>query len=67
MSKETRYRNVMHHRQYPLDVFLSNHEVRNFFLKYNQTDPPEALTFRKNYLPKCYEETLNKILVLCGK
>jgi hypothetical protein len=21
MSKETRYRNVMHHRQYPLDVF----------------------------------------------
>jgi hypothetical protein len=42
-------------------------EVRNFLLKYTQTDPPDETTFRKHYLPKCYKETLNKIRVLCRK
>jgi hypothetical protein len=40
---------------------INNSEVRNFFLKYNQTDPPDKSTLRKNYLPKCYEETSSKI------
>jgi hypothetical protein len=46
---------------------INNPEVRNFLLKYSQTDPPDESTSRKNYLPKCYEETLNKIQVLCRK
>jgi hypothetical protein len=46
---------------------INNLEVRNFLLKYTQTDPPDESTLRKNYLPKCYEETLKKIRVLCGK
>jgi hypothetical protein len=46
---------------------VNNHEVRNFLLKYTQTDPPDESTLRKHYLPECYEETLNKIRVLCGK
>jgi hypothetical protein len=39
----------------------------NFFRKYNQTVPPDERTFGKNYLPKCYEATLNKMQELCGK
>jgi hypothetical protein len=46
---------------------INNLEVRNFLLKYAQTDPPDESTCSKNYLPQCYEETLNKIRVLCGK
>jgi hypothetical protein len=46
---------------------INNHEVRNFLLKYNQRDPPDESTLRKNYLPQCYEETFNKIRVLYGK
>jgi hypothetical protein len=46
---------------------INNPEVRNFLLKYTQTNPPDESVLRKNCLPKCYEETLNKILVLCGK
>jgi hypothetical protein len=46
---------------------INNPEVRNFLLKYTQTDPPDKSTLRKNYLPKCYEKTLKKIRVLCGK
>jgi hypothetical protein len=45
----------------------NNAQVKNFLLKYTQTDPPDESTLKKNYLPKCYEETLNKIRVLCGK
>jgi hypothetical protein len=54
----------------PADIPLfkiNNPEVRNFLLKYTQTDPPDESTLRKNYLPECYEETLNKIRVFCGK
>jgi hypothetical protein len=40
---------------------INNPEIRNFLLKYTQTDPPDESTLRKNYLAKCYEETLNKI------
>jgi hypothetical protein len=46
---------------------INNPEVRNFLLKYTKTDPQNDSTLRKNYLPKCYEETLNKIQVLCRK
>jgi hypothetical protein len=47
---------------------INNPEVRNFLLKYTQTDPPDESTLRTNYLPtRCYEETLNTIRVLCGK
>jgi hypothetical protein len=46
---------------------INNPEDRNFLLKYTQTDPQEESTLRKNYLPKCYKETLNKIRVLWGK
>jgi hypothetical protein len=46
---------------------INNPEVRNFLLKYTQTDPPNESTFRNNYLLRCYEETLNTIRVLCGK
>jgi hypothetical protein len=46
---------------------INNPEVRNFLLKYTQTDPPDESTLRKNHLPKCYKETMNKIRVLCGK
>jgi hypothetical protein len=46
---------------------INNPEVRNFLLKYTQTDPTDESTLRKKYLPKCYEETLNKIQVLCRK
>jgi hypothetical protein len=46
---------------------INNREVRNFLLKYTQTDPPDESSLRKHYLPECYEETLNKIRVLCGK
>jgi hypothetical protein len=46
---------------------INNPAVRNFLLKYTQRDPPDESTLRKNYLPKCYIETLNKIQVLCRK
>jgi hypothetical protein len=46
---------------------INNPEVRNFLLKYTQTDSQDKSSLRKNYLPKCYEETLIKIRVLCGK
>jgi hypothetical protein len=46
-------------------VKINNHEVRNFLLKYTQTDPPDESASRKSYLPKYYEET-NKIQVLCS-
>jgi hypothetical protein len=36
-------------------------------LKHIQTYLPEETTVRKNYLHKGYEETLNKIQVLCEK
>jgi hypothetical protein len=42
-------------------------DLRNFHLKYTQTDPPDESTLREFYLPKGYEEKLNKIRVLCGK
>jgi hypothetical protein len=45
---------------------INNSKVRNFLPKYTQTDPPDESTLRKNYMPKCHEETLNKIRVLCG-
>jgi hypothetical protein len=46
---------------------INNPEVMNFLLNYTQTDPSDESILRENYLPKCYEETLNKIRVLCGK
>jgi hypothetical protein len=46
---------------------INNPNVRNFLLKYTQTDPTEESILRKNYVPKCYEETWNKVRVLCGK
>jgi hypothetical protein len=46
---------------------INSPEVKNFLLKYTQTDRKDETTLRKNYLPKCYEETWNKIRVLCGK
>jgi hypothetical protein len=39
---------------------INNPEVRNFLLKYTQTNPPDDLTLRKNYLPKCYKETFEE-------
>jgi hypothetical protein len=51
-----------------IPLFIINTpEVRNFLLKYTQTDPPDKSTVRKNYVPKYYEETFNKLRVLCGK
>jgi hypothetical protein len=46
---------------------INNPKHRNFLPKYTQRDLPDESTFRKDYLHKCYEETLNKIRVLCGK
>jgi hypothetical protein len=46
---------------------INNPEVRNFLLKYTQTEPLNESTLRINYQPECYEETLNNIRVLCGK
>jgi hypothetical protein len=40
---------------------INNPEDRNFLPKYTQRDLPDESTFRKDYLPKCYKETLNKI------
>jgi hypothetical protein len=36
------------------------------FTDYTQTDTPDESSLRKNYVPKCYEETLNNIPVLYG-
>jgi hypothetical protein len=35
MSKETRYRNVIHHRQYPLDVSLYTLSLEGAAFIYN--------------------------------
>jgi hypothetical protein len=46
---------------------INNPEVRNYLMKYTETDPRNESTLKRKYLPKCYEETLDKSLVLCGK
>jgi hypothetical protein len=46
---------------------INNPEVKNFLLKYTHLYPPHKSALRKTYLAKCYEETLNKIRVMCGK
>ena len=44
---------------------ISNPIFRGFLQKYTHMDPPDESTLRKYYLPKCYEETINKIRKLC--
>jgi hypothetical protein len=54
----------------PADITLfkiNNPEVRNYLLKYNETSYPDESALRKNCLLECYEETLNKSVVLCGE
>jgi hypothetical protein len=46
---------------------INNPEVRNFLLKYIQRNSADQLTSRTNYLPKRYEEALNKIRILRKK
>jgi hypothetical protein len=45
---------------------MNNAAVRNSLLKYNQTDPSNESTFRKNYYLRNMkkEETLDRIVVL---
>jgi hypothetical protein len=40
---------------------INSPEVRNFLIKYTQTDPLEESDLRKNYLYSCYEETQKRI------
>lgn len=46
---------------------INDPEVRDFLPNCSERHPPDGSTFRRNYLPKCYEEILNKIRVLCEK
>lgn len=43
---------------------LNNPKLRGFLEKHTNQEIPDESTLRKNYLPQCYEETLNKIR--CG-
>jgi hypothetical protein len=38
-----------------------------YSLRCTDTDHPDYLTLRKNYLLTCYEEKLNIVQILCGK
>jgi hypothetical protein len=38
----------------------------NFLLNCTRTEHPDESTSRQMCLPKCYEEALNKIRILCG-
>lgn len=40
---------------------LDNPQLRAFLEKYTHEHVPDESTLRKNYLPQCYEETLNMI------
>ncbi|PSN35047.1 hypothetical protein C0J52_15400 [Blattella germanica] len=44
---------------------VNNIQLRNFLTKYIDIAPPEESTLRKNYLPKCYDETVQKIRAVC--
>jgi hypothetical protein len=45
-----------------IQLLTANHpEVRNLLLQQTLTEPPDESTLRENYLPKYYEETMNKI------
>jgi hypothetical protein len=50
-----------------MPLFTKNLEVRNFLPEYTETGPRNGSAVRKNVVPVCYEETLNKIIVVYGK
>ena len=40
-------------------------QLKKFLTKYSNIDTPDESTLRRNYLPKCYEETLAHIRSIC--
>lgn len=39
--------------------------LKDILVKYTNIDPPDESTLRKNYLPKCYEDTVQYIRTVC--
>jgi hypothetical protein len=64
MSKERRYRNVMHNRQYPLDVFRkrTSYEGVTAVMKMEDEYSSETLVSTHNYTRRYYPEQQHGII-----